>query len=188
VSISTASSCRIPCGAARAPMRGTAVCGCSARHGRGLRCTIPIEHRSERGAEQARATASRLNRESSGAQPRPCRVATAPNGDAIVAPRLLCGDHPIEHIIEGTLRIARVDRRSRRPAAPGRWRRLPVRFAGPSVDRVAGARRHDALYAGPAAVAARVVSAGKYFKLKMIGVALHVFGGIPFGNARLSRR
>ena len=112
----------------------------------------------------------------------------APNGDAIVAPRLLCGDHPIEHIIEGTLRIARVDRRSRRPAAPGRWRRLPVRFAGPSVDRVAGARRHDALYAGPAAVAARVVSAGKYFKLKMIGVALYVFGGIPFGNARLSRR
>jgi hypothetical protein len=63
-------------------------CGASAdaRHGRvrlpgaacyGLRCTIPIEHRSERGAEQARATASRLNRESSGAQSRPRRVATA---------------------------------------------------------------------------------------------------------------
>jgi hypothetical protein len=63
-------------------------CGASAdaRYGRvrlpgaachGLRCTIPIEHRSERGAEQARATASRLNRESSGAQSRPCRVATA---------------------------------------------------------------------------------------------------------------
>jgi 3-hydroxyacyl-CoA dehydrogenase len=63
-------------------------CGASAdaRYGRvrlpgaachGLRCTIPIEHRSERGAEQARATASRLNRESSGAQSRPRRVAIA---------------------------------------------------------------------------------------------------------------
>jgi hypothetical protein len=153
-------------------MRGTAVCGCPARHGRGLRCTIPIEHRSERGTEQARAPASRLNRESSCAQSRPCRVATA--HDATVAPRPLCGDHPVEHIIEGTLRIARVDRRSRRPAAPGRWRRLAARFAGPSVDRAAGAQRHDALYAGPAAVTAshRVVSAGKYFKLKIIAVAL----------------
>ena len=29
------------------------------------------------------------------------------DGDAIVAPLLLCGDHPVEHIIEDTLRIVR---------------------------------------------------------------------------------
>ena len=152
-------------------MRGTAVCGCSARHGRGLRCTTPIKHRSERGTEQARAPASRLNRESSCAQSRPCRVATA--HDAIVAPRLLCGDHPVEHIIEGTLRIARVDRRSRRPAAPGR-RRVAKRPGLPPFGRSGGrsaASRRPMRRAGRRHGLARGF-AGKYFKLNIIAVAL----------------